>query len=148
MMRLVAVAGNSCLTVRFWMVSLTIFWLLAVRSGSKLFVDHFVFREQSCVDIDYWPNLIHANTRKTRRSGVNNYVIKQMVNGSACTIELECIWKFARHPRSLERLLTLLLCLVTSRVHHNSKVSRIRNEIKYGVTLHRSRWKATCLNLF
>ena len=36
MMRLVAVAGNSCLTIRFWMVSLTVFWLLAVRSFSTL----------------------------------------------------------------------------------------------------------------
>ena len=30
----------------------------------------------------------YANTSKTRRSGVYYYVIKQMVNGSACTIEL------------------------------------------------------------
>ena len=33
-----------------------------------------------------------------RRSGVNDYVIKQMVNGSACTIELWCTWEFAKPP--------------------------------------------------
>ena len=45
-------------------------------------------------------HLIYANTRKTRRSGVYDYVIKQMVNGSACTIELWCTWEFAKHSRS------------------------------------------------
>ena len=33
-------------------------------------------------------HLDSLNTRETRRSGVNDYVIIQMVNGSACTIEL------------------------------------------------------------
>ena len=33
-----------------------------------------ILRKQSCFDIDYWPNLIYANIRKTRRSGVNDYV--------------------------------------------------------------------------
>ena len=32
--------------------------------------------------------------------GVNDYVIKQMVNGSACIIELWCTWEFAKHSRS------------------------------------------------
>ena len=36
MMRLVAVAGNSCLTIRSLIVLLTIYWLLKVISLSTL----------------------------------------------------------------------------------------------------------------
>ena len=47
-----------------------------------------------------------------------------MVNGSACTIELWCTWDFAKQE---VRALTLLsyACLATSRVHHNSTLSRL-----------------------
>ena len=50
-MRLVAVAGHSCLTVRSLIVLLTICWLL---HGSEIFIDFSIKRGVRKLPLSFW----------------------------------------------------------------------------------------------